>query len=111
MTDLYLCYYNPLLGHFLGWPSSHSLLRYIGQAEEEGKDILTPDDLRGLFPSDSSLRRFLASYEKTCTIEVTDSDENGSENTELKELLLQMQTQMQMQTKQMRRMEMQLEQK
>ena len=101
IIDLYVCYYHFLLGQLAGWPSNYTLLRYIGQAEEEGKEILTADDLRELFPNDSAFRRFWASYEKPCTIESTGNDES---DIEVKELLLQMQTQM-------RRMEMQLAQK
>ena len=100
--DLYLCYYHPLLGFVLGWPSQYTLLQYIGEAEKQGKDVLTPDDLRVaqvagkvLFPSDKSLRRFLASYEKPCAIEKTDSVETDCERDALRQLLEQMQAQMQ----------------
>ena len=93
--DLFLCYYHPLLGIVWGWPSQYELLQYIGEAEKEGKDVLTPDDLRGLFPSDKSLGAFLDSYEKPCTIEKTDGGEGDSKDDAIRQLLEQMQAQMQ----------------
>jgi len=109
--DLWLCYYHVFVGLLNGWPSGYALLKYIGKAEDEKKDILTPEDLssaRGedgkeLFPRES-LKSFFAAYEKPCKIVVPDSGEDDSKHNELRDLLEQMQAQM-------RRMEMQLAQK